>query len=115
MIDNITRRDSGMAYFADESVTAQQLVAKKCIRKYNQMMPFDLEGLKCLDEAGIKHSGSLYFEPPFHCEYGTHIQVGDNFYANAFCVMLDVGKITIGDNVFFGPSVSVYTAGHPIH
>ena len=115
MIDNITRRDSGMAYFADESVTAQQLVAKKCIRKYNQMMPFDLEGLKCLDEAGIKHSGSLYLEPPFHCEYGTHIQVDDNFYANAFCVMLDVGKITIGDNVFFGPSVSVYTAGHPIH
>lgn len=47
------------------------------------------------------------FEPPFHCEYGSHIELGENFYANTGCVMLDVGKITIGKNVMFGPHVSI--------
>lgn len=115
-MDNRTRRDQGMAYFSDESVMAEQKKAKLAIRKYNQCMPFDAEeGLQCLNEAGIRHSGSLYFEPPFHCEYGTHISLGNNFYANAYCVMLDVGQITIGDDVLFGPNVSLYTAGHPVH
>lgn len=41
--------------------------------------------------------------------------MGEDFYANADRVMLDVGKIMIGDSVQFGPSVSIYTAGHPIH
>ena len=71
--------------------------------------------MECLYETGIKHKGSLYFEPPFHCEYGSHIEVGENFYANAYCTMLDVAKITIGDDVLFGPFVCLYTAGHPIH
>lgn len=115
-MDNRARRDSGMAYFADESVTAEMVTAKKAVRKYNECMPFDVEqGMKCLDEAGIRHKGSMYFEPPFHCEYGSHIEIGEGFYANTGCVMLDVGRITIGDNVLFGPNVSLYTAGHPIH
>lgn len=115
-MDNRTRRDSGMAYFADESVTAEMVTAKKAVRKYNECMPFDVEqGMKYLDEAGIRHKGSMYFEPPFHCEYGSHIEIGEGFYANTGCVMLDVGRITIGDNVLFGPNVSLYTAGHPIH
>lgn len=105
-----------MAYFADESVTAEMVTAKKAVRKYNECMPFDVEqGMKYLDEAGIRHKGSMYFEPPFHCEYGSHIEIGEGFYANTGCVMLDVGRITIGDNVLFGPNVSLYTAGHPIH
>lgn len=115
-MDNRTRRDKGMAYFSDESVMKEQSKAKRAIRRYNECMPFDTEqGMKCLEEAGILHKGSMYFEPPFHCEYGTHIELGENFYANAYCTMLDVGKITIGDDVLFGPCVSLYTAGHPIH
>lgn len=115
-MDNRRRRDSGMAYFADESVTAEMVTAKKAVRKYNECMPFDVEqGVKYLNEAGIRHKGSVYFEPPFHCEYGSHIEIGEGFYANTGCVMLDVGRITIGDNVLFGPNVSLYTAGHPIH
>ena len=115
-MDNRRRRDSGMAYFADESVTAEMVTAKKAVRKYNECMPFDVEqGVKYLNEAGIRHKGSVYFVPPFHCEYGSHIEIGEGFYANTGCVMLDVGRITIGDNVLFGPNVSLYTAGHPIH
>ena len=66
---------------------------KKAIREYNEAMPFDLEkGMECLERAGIKHKENVYFEPPFYCEYGNHIEVGENFYANTHCVMLDVGK-----------------------
>lgn len=50
----------------------------------------------------------------FFCDYGCNISIGDNFYANYDCIMLDVNKITIGDNVFMAPRVCVYTAGHPI-
>lgn len=51
---------------------------------------------------------------PFYCDYGCHISIGDNFYANFDCIFLDVNRITIGNNVFLAPRVSIYTAGHPI-
>ena len=109
-------RDHKMAYFSDESVTSEQLETKKAVKEYNAVMPFDMKkGMDCIARTGIKHKENIYFEPPFHCEYGNHIEVGENFYANVNCIMLDVGKITIGDNVLFGPNVSIYTAGHPIH
>lgn len=61
-----------------------------------------------------KTGENLWLETPFHCDYGCHIYVGENFYANYDCIMLDVCDIIIGDNVLFGPRVSVYTAAHPI-
>ena len=115
-MDNKTRRDQGMAYLSDQTIVEEQLNTKRAIRQYNECMPFEMEkGMKYLEKAGIVHKKNLYFEPPFHCEYGNHIEVGENFYANAYCTMLDVGKIKIGDDVLFGPHVSLYTAGHPIH
>lgn len=115
-MDNRYRRDNEMAYFSDETVISEQTEVKRAVREYNTVMPFDPEkGKQCLKRTGIRYKNAVYFEPPFHCEYGKHIEIGENFYANTGCVMLDVGKITIGDNVLFGPNVSVYTAGHPIH
>lgn len=115
-MDNRYRRDHEMPYNSDALVMKEQLPAKRNVRKYNKCMPFNLvKGMRLIDKIGIKHQGPVYFEPPFHCEYGFHITVGEHFYANTGCVMLDVGKITIGKNVMFGPNVSIYTAGHPIH
>lgn len=115
-MDNRYRRDHEMAYYSDDSVIAEQLSTKKLIRKYNAVMPFEPEkGMSFLKQTGMKYGKNIYFEPPFHCEYGNHIEIGDNFYANTSCIMLDVAKITIGNNVLFGPCVSIYTAGHPIH
>lgn len=115
-MNNRYRRDHEMAYYSDDSVIAEQTEVKKAVREYNNVMPFDFEkGMKCIERIGMKHGKNVYFEPPFYCEYGSHIEVGENFYANTGCVMLDVGKITIGRDVLFGPNVSVYTAGHPIH
>lgn len=56
----------------------------------------------------------IYIEPNFKCDYGYNISVGNNFYANFDCVMLDICKITIGDNCFLAPGVHIYTATHPI-
>lgn len=51
---------------------------------------------------------------PFLCDYGHNIHVGENFFVNYNCVMLDEAPITIGDNVLIAPNVGLYTAGHPI-
>lgn len=57
---------------------------------------------------------NFYIEPPFHCDYGYNISLGENFYANYNCIILDCGKVNIGDNVMLAPNVSIFTAGHPI-
>ncbi|MFK0310806.1 sugar O-acetyltransferase [Pseudomonas sp. NPDC090233] len=57
---------------------------------------------------------AVHFEPTFRCEFGLHIHIGSNFYANFDCVMLDGGGITIGDNVLLGPRVGIYTSNHAI-
>ncbi|MBN1048946.1 sugar O-acetyltransferase [Clostridium botulinum] len=56
----------------------------------------------------------VYFEPNFRFEFGFNISIGNNFYANFDCVMLDGGGIEIGDNVLFGPRVGIYTSNHAI-
>lgn len=67
-----------------------------------------------LRELFEKVGKNIKIQPPLHCDYGCHISVGDNFFANYECIFLDVCKVSIGDNVMFGPRVSVYAAGHPI-
>ena len=57
---------------------------------------------------------NAHFEPTFRCEFGYNISIGDNFYANFDCVMLDGGGIEIGDNVLFGPRVGLYTSNHAL-
>lgn len=64
----------------------------------------------------IVHSigSNVHFEPTFRCEFGFNISIGNNFYANFDCVMLDGGEIEIGNNVLFGPKVGIYTSNHAI-
>ena len=72
-MDNRYRRDHEMAYFSDESVISEQLETKKAVKEYNAVMPFDMKkGMDCIARTGIKHKENIYFEPPFHCEYGNH-------------------------------------------
>lgn len=54
------------------------------------------------------------FEPTFRCEFGRNIHLGDRFYGNFDCVMLDGAPITIGDDVLLGPKVGLYTADHAL-
>jgi maltose O-acetyltransferase len=56
----------------------------------------------------------VWIEPPFYCDYGTNIHLGNAVYFNFNCVILDPARVDIGDNVLFGPNVQVYTATHPM-
>lgn len=55
-----------------------------------------------------------WFELPFNCDYGQHIEVGENCYFNHHCSIGDGGKVIIGNNVLIGPYVGIYTAQHPL-
>lgn len=55
----------------------------------------------------------LAIEPGFQCDYGQHITIGENFFANFNCILLDSAEITFGNNVLLGPSVHIYTVDHP--
>ncbi|EGR4403847.1 sugar O-acetyltransferase [Vibrio cholerae] len=57
---------------------------------------------------------NIHIESTFNCDYGLNIHVGENFYANFGCVILDVAEVCIGDNCFIAPQVGIYTATHPI-
>jgi len=61
----------------------------------------------------FRHLGSAVLEAGFQCDYGVHIEVGQNFYANFHCVLLDAAPIIMGDDVLLGPAVHIYTVKHP--
>jgi maltose O-acetyltransferase len=56
----------------------------------------------------------LWIEPPFYCDYGRNITVGERVFMNFNCVILDVAPVVIGDNTQLGPAVQIYTATHPL-
>jgi maltose O-acetyltransferase len=63
----------------------------------------------------IPNAGSeLWIQPPFYCDYGQNIIIGDKVFFNFNCVVLDVTYVTIGSRTLFGPNVQIYTATHPM-
>lgn len=106
-----------LPYLAGEDVlNRERLECKKKVYELNNLHPDQygrIPGL--LKELFGKTGESVYVEPPFHCDYGYNIEVGENFGANYNCTILDVAKVKIGKNALFGPNVSIYTAGHPLH
>lgn len=56
---------------------------------------------------------NIFIEPPFRCDYGSNTYIGENFYANFDCIILDVAEVHIGKNCLFGPRVCIYTPIHP--
>ena len=58
---------------------------------------------------------TVWMQPPFYCDYGVNIHLGEWVYFNFNCVILDVCEVKIGDFTFFGPAVQIYTATHPLN
>ena len=115
-MDNITRRNNEMAYIADEKCFEQMLENRKKIYRYNHTEPWKTDELDVQIRSILGKAGkNCTVFPPFVCDYGFNIEVGDNFFANYNLTVLDVAKVKIGDNVFIAPNVSIYTAGHPVH
>jgi maltose O-acetyltransferase len=57
---------------------------------------------------------SVWMQPPFFCDYGSNIELGERVFFNFNCVVLDVCRVRIGSCTLFGPAVQLYTATHPM-
>ena len=75
----------------------------------------DYEEIKKIIKEMLGKSKDAFINPPFYCDYGFNIETGKNFFANYNCTIIDVAKVTIGDNCQLAPNVAIYTAGHPVH
>lgn len=107
----------GMLYDAnyDQDILADRQRAKEALYDYNNLHPKRQEERKQLLTLLLgKTPANITIEPPFYCDYGYNIEVGENFFANMNLVILDGAKVVIGDNVFIAPNVGIYTAGHPL-
>lgn len=105
----------GKLYLASDIFPENRsLEGKKLAQKINSLPIENKEEIVALEKKLFGKTGkSIYVNPPLHVDYGRHIEIGNNFYANMDCIFLDVNKIIIGNNVMVGPRVSFYTAGHP--
>mgnify|MGYP005772917959 FL=1 len=87
---------------------------EKCYR-YNQLCPNDYAAQrKILAELLGGMGENVIFTPPFWCDYGYNITVGNDFYANHNLIITDGAKVTFGDNVFIAPNCCFTTAEHPL-
>lgn len=107
---------AGEIYFANDKVLVnERTFAKKLLQKLNVTEYLMNGNARTILRQLLPNSNKrIYIEPPFHCDYGYNIHLGENVYFNVNCVVLDTMKVSIGDNVFFGPCVQVYTATHPL-
>ena len=114
-MNHIERRDAQLPYISDDSIFEQQKVCRKILQKLNTVDRSDFDTINKIVKELLGKSEGAFINPPFYCDYGFHIEVGKNFFANYNCTIIDVAKVKIGDNCQFAPNVSIYTAGHPIH
>lgn len=101
---------------ADDQLVNERLRARLLLKQLNDSAADQQDVRKQLLKNLIPLQGiDLWIEPPFYCDYGSNIQVGNKVYFNFNCIILDVMKVEIGDNVLIGPSVQIYTAMHPMN
>ena len=108
---------AGKAYQAgDNELSADRLKAREITFEFNSLPPKQIKQRKqLLKRLFGKTETMFYVEPPFRCDYGYNIEIGDHFYANFNLTILDCNRVSIGHHVFMGPNVAIYAAGHPIH
>lgn len=101
---------------ADPELANERLHARLLLKRYNELPAGQQELRQQLLKELIPSQGAgLWIEPPFYCDYGTNISLGDKVYFNFNCIILDVMQVTIGSNVLIGPAVQIYTAMHPMN
>lgn len=114
-MNHIQRRDAELPYISDTAIMEEQRVCRRILQRLNTVDRSDFEQIAAIVKELFPGAQNAVVNPPFFCDYGTHISVGKNFFANYNCTIIDVAKVTIGDNCQFAPNVSIYTAGHPLH
>lgn len=113
----LQRMAEGRLYLSmDEGILAVQLDCLEKLYDFNATRPHDLEKRRQMLAGMLAEIGeNCYVEPPLHANWGgAHVHFGSNVYANFGLTLVDDGHIYVGDNVKFGPHVTIATAGHPI-
>ena len=114
IMDEREKRDRGLLYDASP-LLEESLRCKDLCFEFNGLRPSQLEEKRKIIRRLFGRTGrSFLIQPPFWCDYGYNIEIGENFYANHNCVILDCNKVVFGDNVLVGPNCGFYTAGHPL-
>src|SRR5574344_2136305 len=99
----------------EEGLVRDRKYAQKLMFDFNRLPPDQFEKKMEIIKDLLGSTGEqVWIESPFHCDYGSNIEVGNRFYSNFNLTILDGAKVTIGDNCFIGPNVSIFTSGHPI-
>ncbi|MEL4896301.1 sugar O-acetyltransferase [Crocosphaera sp. Alani8] len=107
---------NGEYYYAFEKILLEERKrAKQLCQQLNDIPDSDPQERSNIIKQLFNTNKEVWIESPFRCDYGYNITVGDNFYANFGCVILDCNLVTIGNNVKLGPCVQIYTATHPIN
>ncbi|MEX2513840.1 MAG: sugar O-acetyltransferase [Cyclobacteriaceae bacterium] len=107
---------AGELYLAsDGQLSSERLTTRKLIKVFNDSFPNEIEKRQelCRELLG-KVGKEFWIEPPFYCDYGYNISVGDLVFFNFNCTILDVTPVVIGDRCLFGPNVHIYAATHPL-
>ncbi len=107
---------AGELYLAsDPELAAGRLRARKLFLDYNATYEGEIDRrIRLLKQLFGSLGPGVEIEPPFYCDYGYNIHAGSRLYMNFGCVILDCNRVTIGDDVLFGPYVQVYAAYHPV-
>lgn len=114
-MNNIERRNQELAYIGDADIFEEMKKCRKILQKLNFMDRSDVAGIAETVSELLGESDGAFINPPFYCDYGSHIRCGRNFFANYNCTIIDVAEVSFGDNCFLAPNVAVYTAGHPVY
>lgn len=107
---------AGQLYDAQDSeLTRERVHAHGLTRILNDTLENEQAKRHALLTQLLGSVGSgIFVEPPFYCDYGYNIHVGDNFYANFDCLILDAGEVRIGNGCLLAPGVHIYTSTHPV-
>lgn len=108
---------AGVLYDAnhDEELEAERMRCKDLCFDFNNTRPSQTGQQAGLLRQIVETLGKdCRVTAPFWCDYGYNIHLGDRFYANHNCVMLDAAPITFGNDVYVGPDCGFYTSGHPL-
>ena len=115
-----TERDkmlAGELYYAlDSELVQARDRARDLCQDLNASHERDVdERRRILTEIFGSGGDSVWMQPPFYCDYGSNIHLGERVFFNFNCVVLDVCEVRIGDFTLFGPAVQIYTATHPMN
>ena len=99
----------------DKEISEERVITRLLLKRLNETAENESAlRTEILRELLPNAGENLWIQPPFYCDYGYNLKIGEKVFFNFNCVVLDVTYVTIGSRTLFGPNVQVYTATHPL-